>query len=160
MPRRQYERGLSPSSAAPHRPPSSSPSSCTSTCSGRRAYTPANYGPAQRTATAAASRQQQRGDSRLGSNAAQQLALGRVARIFFSNLGGGRFHRKFHAIWAGFSVSIKLTELGEISRFYPPASLTQIRTWRSARRRGLGADRRCAARGELVCKLVALQAEP
>ena len=32
------------------------------------------HGPAQRTATAAANRQQQRGDSRLGSNAAQQQA--------------------------------------------------------------------------------------
>ena len=61
-----------------------------------------------------------------GGNRDQGVTTG--GRGCLSNLGGGRFHRKFHAIWARFSVSIELTELHETSRFYPPASLTQIRT--------------------------------
>ena len=36
---------------------------------------------------------------------APNLALARISRIFFSNLGERWFHRKFYAIWARFRLS-------------------------------------------------------
>ena len=49
------------------------------------------------------------------------LALARVARIFFSNLGGGRFHRKLHAIWVRFRLSNDQRQLRENSHFLIPS---------------------------------------
>ena len=49
------------------------------------------------------------------------LALARVSRIFSSNLGGGRFHRKFHAIWVRFRLSNGQRQSREISHFLIPS---------------------------------------
>ena len=49
------------------------------------------------------------------------LALARVARIFFSNLGGGRFLRTFHATWVRFRLSNDQGQLRENSHFLIPS---------------------------------------
>ena len=51
----------------------------------------------------------------------QALAWARVSRIFSSNSGGGRFHRKFHAIWVRFRLSNGQRQLREISHFLIPS---------------------------------------
>ena len=51
----------------------------------------------------------------------QGLARARISRIFFSNLGEGRFHRKFYAIWARFRLSNDQRQLREISHFLIPS---------------------------------------